>query len=170
MKNIKLEKLRLILNEMFTSDAYDPNELLKKSQDLDELIAQEMKAMNTGRFNPAIDYKKEFDIIINNLSLLGNLHDSIRLVDPVHKEVLACEHGTISNMEASCYCVWNKNSICDNCISLKAYQQDDIMFKIEYTKDKRICMVTAIPITIYGRRLVAELLKDVTGKIIIAEK
>lgn len=97
------------------------------------------------------------------------MYDYIRLVDPVNKKVVnLVENQTYELKEPDesfpCFSFWSHNSICKNCISIRAYVENDSFIKIEYTEDK-VFMVNAFPLEVEGQRLVVELLRDVTKKL-----
>jgi diguanylate cyclase (GGDEF)-like protein len=56
--------------------------------------------------------------------------------------------------------------VCDNCISIRAYRNRHTYIKIEYKED-RTYLITAIPITVQGKTIVVELLKDTTDSMFL---
>ncbi|MGG5462409.1 GGDEF domain-containing protein [Clostridium sp. B9] len=110
--------------------------------------------------------------IKNRLSLFKNFYDTVRVVDPIKNKVLSndkdekiCNHiETISNgfLVVDCHDIWKKNSVCKNCISKKAYLNNDTFVKLEHNNGK-IFLVIASPIEIEENRYVVEILKDITS-------
>ena len=82
----------------------------------------------------------------------------MRIVDPVSKEVLELKKGEFFKDDFKCYEFLEKQGICENCISKKACNYDDIIMKIEYFNDKTF-IVIAIPISIHDKKLSVELFK-----------
>ena len=66
-----------------------------------------------------------------------------------------------------CFDFWGKNKVCDNCISMRAYNDNKTYVKIEYNKDK-IYLITAVPHDLNDRRVVIEILKDITNSLLLS--
>ncbi len=114
---------------------------------------------------------QEFKAILDSLKLFDRMYESIRLVDPVLKQVLNYQNNSLCEMDVFCYTYWEKNEICDSCISMRAYQENKTFVKIENMGD-RIYLVTALPLELMhrSRRVVIELLKDITQCLIIDQE
>ena len=82
---------------------------------------------------------------LDKLALLEHMYEQLRLVDPLSKRVTEHHHSQSVTGETACFDFWGKNKICDNCISVRAYLENQSFVKIEYNND-RMFMVTAIPI------------------------
>ena len=108
-----------------------------------------------------MEYDKEVNDILDNLKIFEMMYDKMRFVDPLKKRVLIYENGEISEFESSCYDMWNKNKLCKNCISMRAFNEHKTFVKMEHNLDN-IYMVTAIPVKLSNRDIVIELLKDAT--------
>ncbi len=65
-----------------------------------------------------------------------------------------------------CYHYWGDKKICDNCISIRSYQEDKSLVKMEKSQDA-VFLVTAIPITTKESPAVLELLKNVTDTMFV---
>ena len=103
--------------------------------------------------------------LINNNEVFDKISDIARIVDPLHKKVLEIKNDEINFSSYHCFDFWCNDKICDNCISIRAYNNSETYVKIEYTKDKAF-MITAIPYNLPDRRVVIEILKDITNSII----
>lgn len=105
------------------------------------------------------------DEFINTYLSSGALFDKIsditRIVDPLQKKVMEYKNNEAVMGEMRCFDFWGKNKVCSNCISMRAYNNDSTYVKIEYNKD-RTYMVTAVPHDLPDRRVVVEILKDIT--------
>ena len=104
--------------------------------------------------------------IRERLSIFIGLYDSIRIVDPIKKELIK-EEGASGSLELPrkghhCYDFWDQDSVCGNCVSFMAYKNKKSTFKIERYKDGAYCIV-ALPIEREGRLYIVELLKKVTA-------
>lgn len=99
--------------------------------------------------------------LINSLSMLEKMYDVIRVVDPIKKKTVYYNKGEIEISKDNCYCFWKCESYCPNCISIRAYNDNDTYVKIEYNKEK-IYMTMASPVVIGDDKFVCEMLKDVT--------
>lgn len=95
------------------------------------------------------------------LSILKNLYDSLRIVDPIDKKVITVNNDAIKYLEGSCYDFWNRNKFCDNCVSIRAYIQNDTCVKLQ-CRDNSVFLVIATPICYKSTTYVLELLKDIT--------
>lgn len=101
------------------------------------------------------------DEIEESLSVFKKLYDNIRIIDPISKKIIIVKYNKTEKINNICCIHWNNDTFCKNCISKRAYDNNDTFVKIEYTSEK-IILVTAIPIEIQGRIFIAEALKDIT--------
>lgn len=97
----------------------------------------------------------------DKLSNFKNLYDIIRIVDPLNKEVIYSDDQKEQEIKYKCYCIFNKNVFCKNCISMRAYLEDDTFVKLEYNEEQ-VFLVIATPVIIKGNRYVAEIIKDIS--------
>lgn len=102
--------------------------------------------------------------ILDSLGLLDKLFDSARLVDPLEKKEFYLEKGSLIVRENNCFNFWERKGICENCISMRALNENKTFVKMEY-KPETIYMVTAVPIEVDNRKAVIELLKNITDNI-----
>jgi two-component system cell cycle response regulator len=111
------------------------------------------------------------EIIKEKLSIFKNLYDSIRIVDPINKRVISVQEDSTKVLEAKCYGLWNKEEYCKNCVSMRAYLQNDTLLKMEFV-DGKIMFITASPVTVDNKVYIAELIKSVAqaGNIMNNEK
>ncbi|RKO67986.1 GGDEF domain-containing protein [Desulfofundulus salinus] len=112
--------------------------------------------------------EKKMEKLYESLDLLKSMYQIARVVDPVFKKVLEYKIGFLDHEDNHCYDFWQKGELCENCISMKAYNENDIFIKMEYLQGK-IYMITAVPLNIENRKLVLEMLKDITGSIVVSE-
>lgn len=106
---------------------------------------------------------------ITQIGLLDHLCDYARIVDPLDKQIsytLKPYDKFPPNCDCCCYCLWGKDQPCENCISMKAYNDGETYVKIEYHADQ-VLLATAVPLFINGRKIILELLKDITKSGII---
>lgn len=164
MDKKKMELLRGIINTMIISEQHDHIELLNRSQDMDKLILQAVRKDNFGREVLGERAMKEFDIIIDKFQLFEKMYESMRIIDPVSKKVLEIKGNELLVEDFVCYEFWERQKLCENCISMRAYNEDDTIFKIEPKHDE-LYMITAVPVYIQGRKLVVELIKNVTNSL-----
>ncbi len=112
---------------------------------------------------------EELDKIIQQVMSFDHMYQLIRVIDPINKTVVFerdKDEVELNEKFETCYSIWNKNKVCNNCISMRAYNENDVCIKIETTDDK-IIMATAIPIKLEEGTLVVELIKDVTNSMIL---
>lgn len=116
--------------------------------------------------------EKEYQDLIEQLTVLKKMYEQTRIVDPVHRKVLYSylrEGEDRLVRDEACFGCWERDEACVNCVSMRAFREDDTFFKLE-TGTEKIIMVTAVPVSLRGERLVVELLKDVTGSMILDEQ
>lgn len=99
--------------------------------------------------------------IEGNLAVFKGLFDDIRIIDPLRKEVVFSKGNKKEEENHKCFAMWKTNVFCKNCVSMRAYINNDTFIKIEYEGDK-VFLVTAVPIEVDGNIVIAELLKDIT--------
>lgn len=104
----------------------------------------------------------------SNLPFFNLMYDAVRLVNPGEKTVIEFRSHVPRETDAFCYEYWGRKTICENCISYRAYREHKSYFKIEHMPEQ-IKMVVAIPIQSAEGPLVLELLKDVTDSMLIGE-
>lgn len=110
-------------------------------------------------------YEKEVQDIFEKLNIIEKLYDKIRLVDPIRKRTIEFGKQEEQEFPVKCFDLWSKNKACENCISMRAYNEKQTFVKFEYTPDE-IYMVTAIPIELSDRTAVIELFKNTTSSMV----
>jgi diguanylate cyclase (GGDEF)-like protein len=98
--------------------------------------------------------------------ILEKISDITRIVDPLQKKVISFKENNISIKEVKCFDFWDKDQVCENCISMRAYNDNTSYVKIEYNEDKMF-MVTAFPYNISGNKVIVEVLKDITNSMFL---
>lgn len=106
--------------------------------------------------------------IKEKLDFFHKMFDAVRLIDPLHKKVLEYRDSSMISTKVICYDYWGDNRICDNCISIRSYQEDRSLVKMEKFKES-IILVTAIPITNVELPAVLELFKNVTDTMFVGD-
>ncbi len=106
------------------------------------------------------------DEIKDKLDFFHKMYDAVRLIDPLHKKVMDYRKSSMVPTDEICYHYWGNNRICDNCISIRSYNEDRSLVKMEKDSDT-VLLVTAIPITNVGRPAVLELFKNVTDTMFV---
>lgn len=104
---------------------------------------------------------EKLNSVISNLSMLEKIYDIVRIVDPLMKQTIEYDNGKITVLNNKCYSFWKNGKVCPNCVSMRAYNEEESFVKIEYNKEK-IYMVMAIPVVNETDKYVIELLKDIT--------
>ncbi|HWP79566.1 MAG TPA: GGDEF domain-containing protein [Candidatus Acidoferrum sp.] len=101
-----------------------------------------------------------------DLVFFNKMYDAVRLVDPVRKRVLEYRDRRVAQTDEVCYDYWKNGTICDNCISVRAYRENRSFMKLEQNPDE-IMFVTAIPVEAAEGTVTLELLKDATDSMLI---
>ncbi len=110
----------------------------------------------------------QWEGLLDKLQVFEKMYHAMRVVDPVSKHVLELKKGHFTEGEHACHDFWMKGMICENCISMRTFNENDTIFKIE-SKNEKIYMVTAVPVSIMGKRLVVELLKETTDNLVLGD-
>ena len=93
-----------------------------------------------------------------------------RLVEPFDKEVYSIEDGKIIKIKNYlCHEVWNRNEPCTNCVSQHSYKTQMQKVKLEPLGDK-LFYVLSIPVVCFGKKLVLELVNDVSDSFLRENK
>lgn len=108
----------------------------------------------------------EFNALLGKVGLLDKIADSVRLVDPIRKQVLTYHNGTAAASPSECFALWDRDTMCSNCISMRAYNDRLTYVNIEYSKTK-IHMITAVPYELDGKTVIFEMFKDMTDSLLI---
>jgi len=95
------------------------------------------------------------------LSIFKNLYDVIRIIDPVNKKAIISKNDNVEKIESPCYRFWGSNSSCKNCISMRAYIEQDTFTKFEYINGK-IFSIIATPIKFRGKEYILEMIKEMS--------
>jgi len=162
--NKKMELLRGIINDLIILEHHDDIDLLNKSREMDLLILESIKRSNFAAIIMGDEGIDEFDIIIDKLELFEKIYQSMRIVDPVGKKTLELNGKEIYGTDVICHEFWKKEIIRENCSSIRAYNEDDTIFKTDNSGDKHY-LITAIPISIQEKEIVIELFKDLTDSL-----
>ncbi len=103
--------------------------------------------------------------VIADYKIMEKAFDNIRLVDPVKHRIINYHEKELENTEAACYAFWGKSKICSDCVSIRALQDNRTYAKLEFSGDQ-IFIITAIPIELQDRRVVVEILKNISNSVI----
>lgn len=106
------------------------------------------------------------DKINQNLDFFHKMYEEVRIVDPLHKRVIGYHKSKTCKTDEICYDYWENEKICDNCISIRSYNENKSYIKLELKSDV-IMMVTAIPIEDPKMPIVLELLKNASDTMLI---
>ncbi len=111
-------------------------------------------------------YNKELEELIMNYGILEKAFDSIRLVDPTKKNVIYLQENKNPEPKLCCFEFWGNRKPCENCVALRAYQDNKTYLKLDYVKEE-IYILAAIPVDLPSKRVIVELLKNVTDSFIL---
>lgn len=162
----QIEVLREKLNNMMDSNDVSKKELLRASEELDVLIVSSMREQQKEKQILPKEIANELDVLMDKLQIFKKIYQTIRLVDPIGKKVYDINNGKLLDTGAACHNIWNKDGICDNCVSMRALNENDSIFKLEI-REGRIYLVTAVPFTISGKRFTIEMLKDASNSMLL---
>ncbi|MEA4919452.1 MAG: GGDEF domain-containing protein [Clostridiaceae bacterium] len=99
-----------------------------------------------------------------DLTFFQKMYDAVRLVDPIRKKVMESRlSGPTSEV---CYNYWGRDCICENCISMRAFNENRTFMKLEHSSNA-VMLVTAMPIEHSNHIVVLEFLKNTTDTMMI---
>lgn len=110
------------------------------------------------------------DSLMNTIDTLSNIYDAIRIINPVTKKIYYSKTSSHENIlnDAPCYSYWNSNKICQNCVSMKAYNTESTSIKIEQ-KNEDTYIVMAVPIWIENEKLIVEFIKNSSNSLTLQD-
>ena len=91
---------------------------------------------------------------------LNQLFHRVRIVDPIKKIVIE-ENGEKTAENKKCFHLCNRDTICENCISIRAYNENTSVMKFEYI-DNNIYMIMATPVNKQESTYVIETIRDIS--------
>ena len=91
---------------------------------------------------------------------LNQLFHRVRIVDPIKKIVIE-ENGEKTTENKKCFHLCNRDTICENCISTRAYNENTSVMKFEYI-DNNIYMIMATPVNKQESTYVIETIRDIS--------
>lgn len=106
------------------------------------------------------------DEIENDLNRYHKLYDTLRIVDPVSKLVIAHSGKIVDGSENTGCAYWEDHSLKDSPIAMRAFQENECFIELKHLADAAF-LISAIPIETSRGKLVLELLKDVTNSLLI---
>lgn len=110
--------------------------------------------------------------IYHLVNAIKPLFDVVRVVDPTNTSILTLdEENNVHEIPYSCFQVWNKNTRCKNCTSMKALECHSQLSKYEFIENE-IFYVISKPITmIYPsnerRKVVLEIVSHISDSIMM---
>ncbi len=113
-----------------------------------------------------IEKQMTMDDLLRDINFIKRLYEVVRIVDPIKNQVLDYKDNKLIPLPSKCYDVWERKDICEDCISRNALEQDETYAKIEYIRDK-VYMILAMPVHLKEKRVILELLRDITKERIL---
>lgn len=104
--------------------------------------------------------------LLDKVDIITQLYNVVRIVDPIRKEAFLYQNKEFSTEAFTCYSFWERDHICENCISIQALQEEEIYAKIEFKKDI-VYMLLSVPLQLKDRKVVLELMRDITKERIL---
>ncbi|WP_294467441.1 GGDEF domain-containing protein [uncultured Anaerofustis sp.] len=97
------------------------------------------------------------------------IFDFYRLIDINKFKVYDYHDKELIDTETNCYDIWEKGTPCKNCSSRNACKNNSEIIKLEYLNGK-IYLINSEPITINGKVMVIEFIKDITNNLLVSDK
>jgi len=105
--------------------------------------------------------KYDLNQLQEQVGILENIFEKVRIIDPIKKLLINAEDLQPLDLETHCYDFWQNSKICENCVSIRAFNEQKTMIKFEFSENK-LYMVTAIPLKIADRLVILEIIKDIS--------
>lgn len=114
---------------------------------------------------------KDSDAALHNLinQSAAAFFDQYRFVTPGDYCVYDCKNARLQAEDIPCYAIWQRDTPCHNCSSIRALSLKEPGVKLEYLENK-VFLILSIPHMVDGRRCVLELAKDVTTSLMINDE
>lgn len=158
----KIETLRSLINKVIVSENYDADYLLKKSQELDELIVEVTKEMNFSKKVFGENSIDEFNVFLDDIRIVSEKYYSVKIIDPLTKEILELKKGDLYTENLGYYKYFAKQNIYEDVTLMSAWNKDELSRKFEKVNNK-IFLVVGAPVFIKNRKLLIEFFKDITS-------
>lgn len=105
-----------------------------------------------------------YEMVREKLSILDNMYDAMRIIDPINKNVININNQQIKIENSKCYDFFNRGIMCNNCISMRADIENDTFIKLEYVSSG-VMLIIATPITTTnGERYIVETIKNISSQ------
>ncbi len=101
-----------------------------------------------------------------SMGVFEKIYDAMRIIDPVKKKIINYSDGVLNESPFSCYDFWAQGKVCSNCISMRAFNEKDAFIKLGWVGNK-IYLVLAVPVQDDSETLILELMKDVSGCLLV---
>jgi len=115
------------------------------------------------------------ELFLQENSIIENLYDILRLVDPFTKKVIDTKfingyENKVKGLESMnfCYDFWGDNKPCDNCISARVMNDNKVYMKTEYNGEE-VFIITSLLVKVENQEYILELINEITDKGILDE-
>lgn len=105
--------------------------------------------------------RDEIEVLMEGMRTDTNV---VRLVDPMSEMILDTEGKIIPG--ALCNAVWGHGHRCENCSSLRALQNEETIYKMEFNRDRTFWIISRF-VRVEGNPCILEIVADTTDFIII---
>lgn len=107
------------------------------------------------------DIKDQLENLLDTFKIVEKMYEYIRIVEPITHQVIVERGEYHLNPGTECFGIWENGKCCKNCISMRAINENESIFKIGHTSTK-IFLIMATPIEVKNRKFVLEMFKDAT--------
>lgn len=102
-----------------------------------------------------------YENVLSDENILRTIFQFKRIVDPINRKTLEIVNDNIQYNEHECYSLWESGTQCENCISMRAYNEGRTFSKIECVGNL-IYLIVATPINQNDNRYIVEVVRDIT--------
>lgn len=107
--------------------------------------------------------------VLEGKSEINKLFSVARLVDVTNNYVCKIVDGKVVKTNRKCFCLWERNRPCSNCITHRTHVEQKQLTKLQYLNNV-VQLVLAVPVVYNNFNYVLELVKDITDSLVINDK
>lgn len=105
-----------------------------------------------------------YRVVREKMSILDNMYDVMRIIDPINKNIININNQQALIENTKCYDFFKRGAMCNNCISMRAYIENDTFIKLEYASSGVILIIATPVTTTNGERYIVETIKNISSQ------
>jgi diguanylate cyclase (GGDEF)-like protein len=109
---------------------------------------------------------KDLGKILQGDSALNQIFQVSRIINLKTHDVCKYVDGKVIPTDNKCFCLWDEDKACTNCVSYRVFTEQKQMVKLQNVNGF-ISLILAIPIEIDGEYYILELIKDLSVSLVV---